>query len=115
MYIDWWGLELLLPPPTLVYLSVGVSSQSFGDYSLMFPQNAVSITNSVINFLSALSLVNNGVREILPFVRYISQFIEFEWNSIKNQNKGQGVVCAATWYVCECRFLGDVLTSTGSV
>lgn len=52
-----------------------------------------------MNFLSALSLVNNGIREILPFVRYISQFIDFEFAQIKRQDQGQGVVCAATWYV----------------
>jgi hypothetical protein len=50
-----------------------------------------------MNFLSALSLINNGVREILPFVRYISQFVDFEFSAIKSQDKGQGVVCAATW------------------
>lgn len=62
-------------------------------------QNAKSVAGTVVNFLSALALVNNGVREILPFVRYISQFIDFEFNAIKGQDKGQGVVCAATWYV----------------
>jgi hypothetical protein len=49
--------------------------------------------------LTALSVINNGVREILPFVRYIGQYIDFEFDSIKKQNKGKGVVCAATWYV----------------
>ncbi|KAJ8076436.1 hypothetical protein PM082_000859 [Marasmius tenuissimus] len=76
----WWGLEILLPPPSLEYLAT-----------------ARSISNTAVNFLSALSLVNGGVREIIPFVRYISQFIEFEFNSIKAQDKGEGVVCAATW------------------
>jgi hypothetical protein len=50
-----------------------------------------------MNFLSALSLMNDGVREILPFIRYISQFIDFEFSAIKAQNRGKGVVCAATW------------------
>ncbi|KAF8973294.1 hypothetical protein BDZ97DRAFT_1912846 [Flammula alnicola] len=76
----WWGLELLLPPPSLVYLARGQS-----------------VSGALINFLSALALVNNGVREILPFVRYISQFVDFEFSTIKAQNKGRGVVCAATW------------------
>ncbi|KAF8161073.1 hypothetical protein B0H34DRAFT_364966 [Crassisporium funariophilum] len=76
----WWGLEVLLPTPSLHYLS-----------------NAQSITGAIMNFLSALSLVNNGVREILPFVRYIAQFIDFEFNAIKRQDRGEGVVCAATW------------------
>ncbi|KAJ4002022.1 hypothetical protein F5050DRAFT_1707724 [Lentinula boryana] len=76
----WWGLEVVLPPPSLVYLA-----------------NAQSISGSVVNFLSALALINNGVREILPFVRYISQFIDFEFKTIQSQNRGQGVVCAATW------------------
>jgi hypothetical protein len=76
----WWGLELVLPPPTITYLD-----------------NVQSISNAVVNFLSALALINNGVREILPFIRYIAQFVEFEFNTIRKQDKGQGVVCAATW------------------
>lgn len=44
-----------------------------------------------------MATVNNGVREILPFIRYISQFLEFEFNTIQGQNEGLGVVCAATW------------------
>ncbi|KAF7315704.1 Lactamase-B domain-containing protein [Mycena indigotica] len=76
----WWGLEVVLPPPTLEYLS-----------------NTQSISGTLVNFLTALSLVNNGVREILPFVRYISQFIDFEFNMIKSQDQGLGVVCASTW------------------
>jgi len=76
----WWGLELLLPPPSLVYLG-----------------RAQSITNAVTNFLSAVALIDSGVREILPFIRYISQYVDFEFTSIKKQDKGKGVVCAATW------------------
>ncbi|KAL5485027.1 hypothetical protein ACEPAI_7669 [Sanghuangporus weigelae] len=76
----WWGLELCLPPPTLTHLS-----------------QAPNISHQVINFLSALSLMYNGVREMLPFVRYIGQFVDFEWAQIERQDKGKGVVCAATW------------------
>ncbi|KAG7449543.1 uncharacterized protein BT62DRAFT_590505 [Guyanagaster necrorhizus] len=76
----WWGLEVALPPPTLAYLG-----------------NVHSISNAIVNFMSALALVSNGAREILPFVRYISQFVDFEFDAIKAQNKGRGVVCAATW------------------
>ncbi|KAF9268861.1 hypothetical protein L218DRAFT_852763 [Marasmius fiardii PR-910] len=76
----WWGLEIILPPSSIAYLST-----------------VKSISNTAVNFLSAISLVNNGVREILPFVRYIAQFMEYEFNAIKAQDKGDGVVCAATW------------------
>ncbi|THV05061.1 hypothetical protein K435DRAFT_745847 [Dendrothele bispora CBS 962.96] len=76
----WWGLEIVMPPPTLAYLS-----------------SAHSISGTAVNFLSALALVNNGVREILPFVRYMAQFIDFEFKNIQAQDNGQGVVCAATW------------------
>jgi hypothetical protein len=65
----------------------------------LFVQNTQSIAGTLVNFLTALSLVNNGVREILPFVRYIAQFIDFEFNAIKRQDKGKGVVCASTWCV----------------
>lgn len=50
-----------------------------------------------MNFLTGLSLVTNGIREIMPFIRYISQYIDSEYNMIKGQDEGQGVVCAATW------------------
>jgi len=52
-----------------------------------------------LNLLTAISLFNNGVREILPFIRYISQYLDFQWNAIRATDKGSGVVCAATW-VC---------------
>ncbi|KAI0254104.1 hypothetical protein BJV78DRAFT_1122180 [Lactifluus subvellereus] len=76
----WWGLEVLLPPPTLAYLS-----------------RVQSISSTVMNFLTALSMMYEGVREILPFVRYLSQYVDFEYNTIKAQDRGKGVVCAATW------------------
>ena len=62
-----------------------------------------------MNFLSALALINNGVREILPFIRYISQYVDFEFNAIRGQDKGKGVVCAATWYVNSLSVLEDSL------
>ncbi|VDB95952.1 unnamed protein product [Peniophora sp. CBMAI 1063] len=76
----WWGLEVVMPEPTMSYLG-----------------QAQSISHTVMNFLTALAAINNGVRELLPFVRYISQFMEWEFSAIKAQDKGKGVVCAATW------------------
>lgn len=76
----WWGLELCMPPPTLAHLA-----------------NVPSVSQQVINFLSALSIMSGGIREILPFVRYIGQYIDFEWSAIQAQDQGKGVVCAATW------------------
>lgn len=52
----------------------------------------------MINVLTALAVLNEGAREILPFVRYISSFIDTEFNMIKREDRGKGVVCAATWY-----------------
>ena len=62
-------------------------------------QQADSVSNTIINFLTAVGAVFNGVREILPFVRYIGQYLDFEFDAIKGQDQGQGVVCAATWCV----------------
>ncbi|EPT04907.1 hypothetical protein FOMPIDRAFT_1156394 [Fomitopsis schrenkii] len=76
----WWGFEVAMPPPSLQYLD-----------------KVPSVAHAVVNFLTALSVAEGGVREIMPFVRYISQFIDTEYNMIKQQNQGQGVVCAATW------------------
>ncbi|KAG8895312.1 hypothetical protein FRB99_000650 [Tulasnella sp. 403] len=76
----WWGYEVVIPPPSMKYLA-----------------SCHSIQTALLNFLTAFSLFNNGVRELLPFIRYASQFIDFEWDQIKAQDKGKGVVCAATW------------------
>ncbi|KAJ1304496.1 hypothetical protein OPQ81_005642 [Rhizoctonia solani] len=76
----WWGYEVVFSPPTMRYLS-----------------HVNSISSALLNFLTAFALFSNGVREMLPFIRYIAQFIDLEWNMIKAQDKGRGVVCAATW------------------
>ncbi|KAF8502178.1 hypothetical protein F5888DRAFT_1175534 [Russula emetica] len=76
----WWGLEILLPPPTLAYLS-----------------RVKSISGTILNVLTGLGVMYEGVREILPFVRYFSQYINFEFSTIKVQDRGKGVICAATW------------------
>ncbi|KAH7339538.1 hypothetical protein B0J17DRAFT_716549 [Rhizoctonia solani] len=72
----WWGYEVVFPPPTMQYLS-----------------HVGSISSALLNFLTAFALFSNGVREMLPFIRYIAQFIDFEWNTIKAQDKGRGVTC----------------------
>jgi hypothetical protein len=76
----WWGLEVCLPPPTIAHLEVAE-----------YPGSAL------LNLLTALSVLNEGVREILPFIRYISQFVQAEWSLIKRADEGKGVVCTATW------------------
>ncbi|KAL5631512.1 hypothetical protein ACGC1H_007133 [Rhizoctonia solani] len=78
----WWGYEVVFPPPTMQYLS-----------------GANSISSALLNFLTAFALFSNGVREMLPFIRYIAQFIDYEWKTIQEKDKGRGVVCAATWVV----------------
>ena len=79
---------------------MAVSSPLCASLLTCFPRQKVpSVAHAVVNFLTALSVAEGGVREIMPFVRYISQFIDTEYNMIKQQDQGQGVVCAATWYV----------------
>ncbi|KAF8319574.1 uncharacterized protein EI90DRAFT_2893211, partial [Cantharellus anzutake] len=77
-----WGYELVLPEPTIQYLS-----------------RAESIANVIIYILTCLAFAVGGVREILPFIKYIAQFVDSEWDFIKSKDQGKGVVCAATWVV----------------
>lgn len=76
----WWGFELCLPPPTLAHLAA-----------------ADSVSHQLVNLLTVLASVAGGVRELLPFVRYASQFVDFEFDAIRKMDRGKGVVCAATW------------------
>jgi hypothetical protein len=38
---------------------------------------------------------------IPQFIRYLSMYIDLEWKAIQQQNKGRGVVLAATWVSLE--------------
>ncbi|KAF9244882.1 hypothetical protein BU15DRAFT_33830, partial [Melanogaster broomeanus] len=78
----WWGFEVCLPPPTIAYLEA-----------------AESPSTALLNLLTALSILSEGVREVLPFIRYASQFVQSEWHMIKRADEGRGVVCTATWIV----------------
>jgi hypothetical protein len=83
--VDWWGLEILLPPPTLAYLSVSSYALIFGLISAYqnLKQRVQSISGTILNGLTALGVMYEGVREILPFIRYFSQYINFEFSTIK--------------------------------
>ncbi|KAF8342119.1 uncharacterized protein EI90DRAFT_3011662 [Cantharellus anzutake] len=88
----WWGYELVLPEPTIQYLSVAFNGRR------RVPR-AESIANVIIYILTCLAFAVGGVREILPFIKYIAQFVDSEWDFIKSKDQGKGVVCAATWVV----------------
>ncbi|GAA5899741.1 hypothetical protein JCM8208_004551 [Rhodotorula glutinis] len=77
--IYWWGFEIALPPPAIRTLS-----------------SVASVQSSFFTFLQAFTLAG-GAPELAPFVRYISSYCDMEWQAIKAQNRGKGVVLAATW------------------
>lgn len=77
---DWWGFEICLAPPTIAHLEAAESPGA-----------------TLLNLLTAISVINEGVREIIPFIRYIAQFVQSEWSLIKRADEGKGVVCTATW------------------
>ncbi|CEH15744.1 hypothetical protein CBOM_04963 [Ceraceosorus bombacis] len=79
IFVHWWGFEITMPPPTMNYLST-----------------AHSISGAFLSFLQTM-VVSGGVPELLPFVKYISQFVEMEFSAIKSQNRGDGVIVAATF------------------
>lgn len=79
VFIHWWGFELTLPPPSIKYLST-----------------ARSVSGAFMSFLQTMA-TTSGAPELLPFIRYISTFMDMEFSAIKSQDKGHGVVVAATW------------------
>ncbi|TKA53702.1 hypothetical protein B0A53_03744 [Rhodotorula sp. CCFEE 5036] len=81
IFIHWWGYEIALPPPALAKL-----------------ERARSIQQTFFWFLQGF-IAAGGAPELAPFVRYISSFLDLEWSAIKGQDRGNGVVLAATWLV----------------
>ena len=65
--------------------------------ALWLPERASSIHS--MRLISQALLLAGGAPELQPFVRYISAYLDLEWTAIRTQNKGQGVVVAATWLI----------------
>lgn len=78
-FIRWWGYEITLPPPSLKYLGT-----------------ARSVSSAVFTILTTMA-ITGGIPELLPFIRYLSSFVDMEFTAIRSQDKGQGVILAATW------------------
>ncbi|GAA5897268.1 hypothetical protein JCM5296_000986 [Sporobolomyces johnsonii] len=76
VFLYWWGYELSLPPPALKTLA-----------------SVQSVQQTFFTFLQGCA----GAPELVPFVRYVSSYIDMEMSAIRSQNKGYGVVLAATW------------------
>ncbi|PLW20903.1 hypothetical protein PCANC_08638 [Puccinia coronata f. sp. avenae] len=75
----WWGFEIALPLESLERL-----------------KTVRSIESAASQMLVALTAAGGAV-ELLPFIRFISAYLDMEWGAINEQNKGKGVVIAATW------------------
>lgn len=78
LFVYWFGYEIVVPSASMQHL-----------------QSAHSISSTVFAFLQAMTA--SGAPELTPFVRYLSMYFDMEWKAIQNQDKGKGVVLAATW------------------
>ncbi|KIM69337.1 hypothetical protein SCLCIDRAFT_83467, partial [Scleroderma citrinum Foug A] len=76
----WWGFEICLPPATLAHIQATAAPGS-----------------ALLDLLTAIAVLDDGMREVLPFIRYFAQFVQTEWHLIRAADEGKGVVCFATW------------------
>ncbi|GAA5899708.1 hypothetical protein JCM6882_005418 [Rhodosporidiobolus microsporus] len=79
VFVWWWGFEIACPPPAMRFLS-----------------SVASVQQSFFQFLS-IFVAAGGAPELAPLVKYISSYFDMEFQAIKAQNRGNGVVLAATW------------------
>ena len=68
--LDWWGFEIALPLESVERL-----------------KTVRSIESAASQMLVALTAAGGAV-ELLPFIRFISAYLDMEWGAIKEQNKG---------------------------
>lgn len=80
---DYWGYELTIPHSQMAQLA-----------------NVHSVSSTLLSFFQAF-VVYSGAPELAPFIRYLSSYIDLEFKGIELQDKGHGVVLAAT---CELPF-----------
>lgn len=81
IFVHWWGFEITLPKASMAYLGT-----------------AHSVSGAFLSFLQTMA-VGGGVPELLPFIKYISTFIEVEYKAIQAQDQGHGVCIAGTWFM----------------
>lgn len=106
--LDYWGYELTIPPSQLSTLSIvhSISSTLFNfltgmsvvagesnGYESMSRRAQFAETG---NFFCRFALFLVGVPEMAPFVKYLSSYVDIEFKVIQSQDKGNGVVLAAT-------------------
>ncbi|GJJ06077.1 hypothetical protein Clacol_000266 [Clathrus columnatus] len=56
-----------------------------------------SVATTLIHLLTIVSIVSPELKEFMPIIGYVSNIINSEWDLVKAQDKGEGVVCTATW------------------
>lgn len=81
IFVHWWGFEITLPKASMAYLGT-----------------AHSISGAFLSFLQTMAM-GGGVPELLPFIKYISTFMEVEYKAIQAQDRGNGVCIAGTWFM----------------
>ena len=81
IFVHWWGFEITLPKASIAYLGT-----------------AHSVSGAFLSFLQTMA-VGGGVPELLPFIKYISMFMEVEYKAIQAQDQGHGVCIAGTWFM----------------
>ncbi|CDS82446.1 uncharacterized protein SPSC_03265 [Sporisorium scitamineum] len=81
IFVHWWGFEITLPKASMAYLGT-----------------AHSVSGAFLSFLQTMA-VSGGVPELLPFIKYISTFMEVEYKAIQAQDQGHGVCIAGTWFM----------------
>ncbi|GAA5837471.1 hypothetical protein JCM11251_002116 [Rhodosporidiobolus azoricus] len=98
VFVWWWGFEIACPPPAMKFLSnVASVQQSFFQFLSIFVAAGGALWSRFLSQPRTNHSVSTGAPELAPLVRYISSYFDMEWSAIKAQNRGNGVVLAATW------------------
>ncbi|KAJ7105737.1 hypothetical protein C8R43DRAFT_1046124 [Mycena crocata] len=93
----WWGYRMYLPPPVMVKL---------GEEETEAVKIASTITAALTWFLANVNPASIPppllpafllLQKLGPYAGYIGTFIAWIWGTVKNADKGQGVVLTATW------------------
>ncbi|SCV71515.1 BQ2448_3103 [Microbotryum intermedium] len=71
VFIYYWGFEITVPPATMATLS-----------------KVRNFQNTVFAVLQAF-VIAGGAPELTPFIRYISTYMDIEWDGMQRQDKGE--------------------------
>ncbi|KAJ7043305.1 hypothetical protein C8F04DRAFT_36997 [Mycena alexandri] len=93
----WWGYRMYLPPPVMASLNEDETEAEKIVGTITAALSWFLGHTDVTSIPPALQPAFLLLQKLAPYAGYIATFVAWIWGTVKNTDKGNGVVLTATW------------------